>query len=143
MSYTYGRWISVGTPGIQDYSNTSSFLGFVTHMPSYGSTPPSAATGYNSQFTSNTFTFGSRYIVNALKTGNTIKSGLNNVLNAGLEQGGFLNANSLAIGANISWTAEANSNFFGPIQEIIYYPTDQSAVLSNINLNLNNYYGVY
>lgn len=143
ISYTYGRWISVGTLGTQDYSNTSSFLGFVTHMASYGSTPPSAVTGYNTQFTSNTFTFGTRYIVNSLKTGNTIKSGLNNVLNAGLTQAGQLNANGLAIGSNISWTPEVNSNFFGTIQEVVYYPLDQSAVLSTINLNLNNYYGVY
>lgn len=142
-SYLYGRWISVGTPGTQDYNNTGSFLGFVTSQPGYGATPPAAVVGYNTTFTGSAISYGNQYVVNVLKTGNTVKSGLNNVLNSGFTQAGTLNATRLRIGANIAWLNEANSNFYGTIQEVIYYQTDQSANIPGVNINLNTYYNAY
>jgi hypothetical protein len=142
-TYYYGRWISVGTPGAQDYSNTNSFLGFVTSQAGYGVTPPGAIVGYNSFFTGSAVSYNTQYVANVLKSGNTVKSGVNNVLNSGFPQVGTLNASRLRIGANITWLPEINSNFYGTIQEIIYYQTDQTTNLSNINTNINTYYGTY
>jgi len=143
ITYTYGRWISVGTPGTQDYNNTNSFLGFVTSQSGYGAAPPAAVVGYNTTFAGNTISYSNQYIVNVLKTGNTVKSGLNNVLNSGFTQAGTLSATRLRIGANITWLGETNSNFYGTIQEVIYYQTDESANVAGINTNLNAYYNAY
>jgi hypothetical protein len=142
-TYYYGRWISVGTPGTQDYNNTSSFLGFVTNQSGYSAPPPVAGACYNINTNESAIVYNTQYVLNVLKTGNTVKSGLNNVLSAGFTQAGTLNANRIRLGANVSWTPEVNSNLYGTIQEVIYYQTDQSALLSNINTNINLYYLTY
>jgi hypothetical protein len=143
QTYRFGRWISVGTPGTQDYNNTGSFLGFVTDQSGYGATPPVATVGYSANFTASTISFNTQYIVNVLKSGNTVRSGVNNILNSGFTQAGTLNATRLRIGANISWLPEANSNFYGTIQEVIYYQTNQTTNINGINTTINNYYNAY
>lgn len=141
--YYYGRWISVGTPGVQDYSSTSSFIGFVTSQNGFGASPPVAVVGYNNLFTTNAISFGNQYVVNVLKTANTVKSGLNNTLNSGFTQSGTLNATLLRLGANVSFSPENNSSLYGSMQEVIYYQTDQSTNVSNVNTNINTYYAIY
>lgn len=142
-TYHYGRWLSIGNTGTQDYNNVSSFLSFVTNQTGYGSTPPTSTTGYTSNFTGNSMNYNQQYVLNSFKSGNTIKNGLNNTLSAGFTQAGTLNANRIRLGANVTWTPEINSNLYGTIQEVIYYQTDQSALLSNINTNINLYYSTY
>lgn len=141
--YYYGRWISIGNIGTYDYNNTSSFLGFVTDRTDFGITPPASVTGYNNTFTGLPIAYNNQYILNSLKTGNTIKNGVNNVLTSGFTQSGTLNASAIRLGANITFSPENNSNLYGTIQEVIYYKTDISSNLSAINTNINNYYSAY
>ena len=143
-TYLYGRWFSIGNLGTQDYNNTQSCIGFGTNQPFAGVTgPPSFITGYNNFFTGQAISYNTQYLVNSLKTGNTIKNGLNNTLTSGFTQVGTLNATLFGIGANITFPPENNSVFKGNMQEIIYYKLDQSSIISNINTSINTYYNAY
>ena len=55
--------------------------------------------------------------------------------------GSFDSGNDLYIGANVNG---ANSQIFdGTIQEIVLYPSDQSANRTGIEANINDYYNIY
>lgn len=143
-TYLYGRWFSIGNSGTQDYNNTQSCIGFGTNQPFAGvSGPPSFVTGYNNFFTGQAISYNTQYVVNSLKTGNTIKNGLNNTLTSGFTQAGTLSASLFGIGANVTFAPENNSVFKGNIQEVIYYKLDQSSNISPINTNINTFYNAY
>ena len=143
ISWEYGRWISVGNVGTNDYNNTSSFIGFVTNQRDFGENPPAALAGYNNKFAGKEIAHNTQYIFTAYKSGSTVKVRVNDIDGESITQAGTLSATALRVGANTAWAPETNSNLWAVVQEVIYYQTDRSSDVSAINKEMNAYYGAY
>jgi hypothetical protein len=143
FEWSYGRWLSIGTPGTQDYNNTSSMLCFVTNRTGFGENPPAVETGYNNIFAGKSIAYDQQYIIVGYKSGNTVYTLVNGVAGESFMQSGTLNGTTLQVGANVQWLTEGNSNLWGVVHEIIYYQTDKASDISGLTTTVNQYYGSY
>lgn len=81
-----------------------------------------------------------RYLVN-LNSKNSIVYANNTSIITGKETTNLTYTNSVPL--IIGSTAGATSYFFGTINELIIYPSDQSSNRTGISTNINTYYGIY
>jgi hypothetical protein len=144
-SFDYGRVVSVGTPGAEDYNNTSSFVMCLNFQELAGVAPPNAMTGLASGFAVVALpAYGGQYIFCGSKSGSTVASRVNGGGAVSVARSGTLNANTLRLGANVNYgIGEVNSVLWGSIQEVIYYQTDRAGDVASIIAAQNNYYGAF
>ena len=144
-NFNFGRVVSAGTPGAEDYNNPSSFVMCLNFQQLAGVAPPNAMTGLDSGFAVASLpAYGTQYIFSGYKSGSTVASRVNGGGAVSVTRSGTLNANTLRLGANVNYgIGESNSVLWGSIQEVIYYQTDRAGDVASIIAAQNNYYGTF
>jgi hypothetical protein len=145
LAYTfpYGRVLSAGTAGVNDYDNTESFTtiaataGNSDYPNSYRTFVNNATVGSGASISS-----GSRYVVTSYKVGGTIYAGVNDTVGSGSATG-TLSATRLAISIANNWGEADRSYFGGQMQEVVFWPSDKSSQVAAIRQNINEFLAVY
>jgi len=140
--HQYGRWMGVGSAGVNDYDNASS----VTMIAANNANADYANThnvAYNGGFNARAgLTANARYVMTAYKSSSTTYSGINaNVSTASAS--GSLSATRIAIGITNNWGASDRSVLGGQMQEAVFWPSDKSGQVAAIRQNINEFLAVY
>jgi len=145
FNFDYGRIVSVGTSGAEDFNNTSSFVMSLNFQTLATVSAPNANTAYNSGFAAASLAaYDAQYVFCGYKSGSTVSTKINNGNAVSVTQSGTLNAGRLRLGANINYgIGESNSVLWGTIQEVIYYQTDRSSDVAGLIASQNSYYNTF
>jgi len=139
-----------GTIGISRWVNTADQRQFIKRVSGLG--------GYD-MFINDDGTSGGNYTINYSTVGNNtqylyayelnlseaqeFEHYRNNVLISSTFNSGFSNLYNSSINMELGAFNEGGTNFTGYMQEIVFYPTDQSSNRSGIETNINDFYSIY
>jgi hypothetical protein len=142
-AFPYGRVLSAGTAGVNDYDNPQSFT-TIAATAGNSEYPDTYRTVVNNAVADSgaSISRGSRYVVTSYKVGGTIYSGVNDTVGSGSATG-TLSATRLAISIANNWGAADRSYFGGQMQEVVFWPSDKSSQVAAIRQNINQWLSVY
>lgn len=141
-AFPYGRFVSAGSAGVNDYDNAQSFT---TIVATNGNSeyPNTYRTLLNNvSAVAGSISSGSRYLLLAYKSGGTLFSGVNG--NTGsVSATGTLSATRLVISMANNWGASDRSYFGGQMQEVVFWASDKSSQVTALRQNVNDWLSVY
>ena len=143
-TFSYGRWISVGSANTADYNNASSMCAIMgtNNNSDYPNTNNAIS---NNVRTSVSISSGNRYVMCTYKTGSSMYARANNTTSSSASVTGSLSASVIRLGLTMYW-GTGNSDYAvlgGQIQETVFYATDASSVVSTAVANVNSSWGVF
>jgi hypothetical protein len=142
IAFVYGRWMSIGSAGVNDYDNTSSVTMIAannanTEYPNTHNVAVNLIGAARSGLIAN-----ARYVMTAYKSSSAIFSGINaNVSTATVS--GSLSATRITLGITNNYGATDKSGFGGQMQEVVFWPSDKSSQVAAIRQNINEFLSVY
>jgi len=140
--HLYGRWIAIGSAGVNDYDNAAS----VTMLAANGDNSEYANThnvAYNGVFTARSgLNANARYVMTAYKSSSTIYSGVNANVSTG-SVSGSLSATRITLGITNNYGDADRSVLGGQMQEAVFWPSDKSSQVAAIRQNINEFLSVY
>jgi hypothetical protein len=142
IAFPYGRWMSIGSAGVNDYDNPSSAVMIAatnanTLYPNTHTVAVDLVTAERSGLNAN-----ARYVMTAYKSSSTIYSGINENVSTGTVSGS-LSATRITLGITNNYGATDKSGFGGQMQEAVFWPSDKSSQVSAIRQNINEFLSVY
>jgi len=138
----YGRWIAVGSAGVNDYDNASSVT-MIAANDANTDYPNTHNVALNSVFAARSgLNANARYLMTAYKSSSTIYSAINANVSTG-SASGSLSATRITIGITNNWGASDRSVLGGQMQEAVFWPSDKSSQVAAIRQNINEFLAVY
>ena len=137
--YKYSRLLSIYASPNDDFNNSNGYLVALCNA-SFSGFNPSAVVLDNNIF-GISYTFNTQVLITSRRnTSNMYLQSNNGTITSGTSSGTTKTPNTMRIGTNL---ANVDSAFVGNIQETISYLSDKSSNQSEINTNINTYYGIY
>ena len=141
-AFPYGRWMSIGSAGVNDYDNASSVT-MIAANNANTEYPNTHNVAYNGAFTARSgLNANARYVMTAYKSSSTMHSGINANVSTG-SVSGSLSATRITLGITNNWGASDRSVLGGQMQEAVFWPSDKSSQVAAIRQNINEFLAVY
>jgi hypothetical protein len=142
VAFPYGRWMSIGSAGVNDYDNASSVT-MIAANNANTEYPNTHNVAYNGVFAARSgLNANARYVMTAYKSSSTMHSGINANVSTG-SVSGSLSATRITLGITNNWGASDRSVLGGQMQEAVFWPSDKSSQVAAIRQNINEFLAVY
>ena len=141
-AFPYGRWMAIGSAGVNDYDNAASVTMIAANgaNPDYPNTHNTACNLVSAAMSG--LNANARYVMTAYKSSSTIYSGVNASVSTG-SVSGSLSATRITLGITNNYGDLDKSVLGGQMQEAVFWPSDKSSQVAAIRQNINEFLSVY